>query len=519
MNRYEAASVPDTTLPTAAKTVHALIVEDSEDDALLLVWELKRGGYLPQFKIVDTRAAMQAALQGDSWDIVISDYSMPDFTGLDALAMLRACALDVPFIIVSGNIGEDVAVDAMKAGAHDYVMKKNLSRLVPALDRELREADVRRARNKAERELRENEARFRAIASNIPGTVYQFMLRPDGAASFPYVSDDCNRLLGLGPEALLQNAEVFRQLIIPGDRETYDSALARSAASLADLNWEGRIQLPGSDEIKWINLRSSPRQVDAGALLWEGVIWNITQSRLAEIEIRRSRQQLQELSDHVQKVKEDERARIAREIHDDIGGNLTAIKIDLLWLTNRLPAEFKAMHEKAGAIERLVDRTMDTTQRISRDLRPGTLDLGLIAAIEWQAEEFQRRMNIPCEVVTSDDDVYLDQDLCVAIFRIFQETLTNISKYANATRVDVSLVTGDDVVVLEVCDNGHGIAPDQIDKPGSFGIRGMRERARSLRGDVEIEGIPGAGTRIKVEIPLGTGTNTALEAPQKVLFR
>jgi signal transduction histidine kinase len=177
------------------------------------------------------------------------------------------------------------------------------------------------------------------------------------------------------------------------------------------------------------------------------------------------------------------------------------------------------MHEKAGAIERLVDRTMDTTQRISRDLRPGTLDLGLIAAIEWQAEEFQRRMNIPCEVVTSDDDVYLDQDLCVAIFRIFQETLTNISKYANATRVDVSLVTGDDVVVLEVCDNGHGIAPDQIDKPGSFGIRGMRERARSLRGDVEIEGIPGAGTRIKVEIPLGTGANTGLEAPQKVLFR
>jgi signal transduction histidine kinase len=499
------------------RPVRVLIVEDSEDDVLLLVWELKRGGYNLYYEAVDTRAGMEAALRTGPWDIVISDYSMPDFSGLEALATLRAHALDIPFIIVSGNIGEDVAVEAMKAGAHDYVMKRNLSRLIPALDRELREADVRRARIRAERELRENEARFRAIASNIPGTVYQFMLK-SGTRSFPYVSGDCLRLLGVSPEALQANAAVFRELIVAEDRESYDRALERSAEQLVDLNWEGRIQLPDSDEIKWINLRSSPRMLDDGALLWEGVIWNITQSKLAEIEIRHSRQQLQELADHVERVKELERTRIAREIHDDIGGNLTAIKIDLLWLTNRLPTEQKALHEKAGAIERLVDRTMETTQRISRDLRPGILDLGLIAAIEWQAEEFQRRMGIPCEVTTSDDDVYLEQDLCVAIFRIFQETLTNISKYAGATRVDVSLVVGEDVVVLEVFDNGRGIARDQLSKPGSFGIRGMHERARSLGGDVEIEGVPGAGTRIKVEIPLAQTDDTGSGLTQKALF-
>ncbi len=502
----------------ASRTIRVLIVEDSEDDVLLLVWELKRGGYAVDYLAVDTRAAMEAALRAGPWDIVISDYSMPDFSGLEALATLRAQALDVPFIIVSGNIGEDVAVEAMKAGAHDYVMKKNLSRLIPALNRELREADVRRARLRAEHELRENEARFRAIASNIPGTVYQFMLRSDGAASFPYVSGDCARLLGVGPEALLANAAVFRDLIHPGDRQSYDRALARSAEHLTDLNWEGQIQLPGSEEIKWINLRSSPRRLDDNALLWEGVIWNITQSKLAEIEIRRSRQQLQELSDHIQKVKEDERARIAREIHDDIGGNLTAIKIDLLWLTNRLPGDAKALHEKAAAIERLVDRTMETTQRISRDLRPGILDLGLIAAIEWQVEDFQRRMGIPCELVTSDDELNLDQDLCVAIFRIFQETLTNISKYAEATRVDVSLVAGDNVVVLEVVDNGRGIAREQLSKPGSFGIRGIKERARSLHGEVEVEGVPGVGTRIKVEIPLAPAGEDTTVLTQKALF-
>ena len=113
------------------RPVRVLIVEDSEDDVLLLVWELKRGGYNLYYEAVDTRADMEAVLRTGPWDIVISDYSMPDFSGLEALATLRAHALDIPFIIVSGNIGEDVAVEAMKAGAHDYVMKRNLSRLIP----------------------------------------------------------------------------------------------------------------------------------------------------------------------------------------------------------------------------------------------------------------------------------------------------------------------------------------------------------------------------------------------------
>ena len=133
MNHYDVARIPDNARSaTSAQPVRVLIVENSEDDALRLVSELKRGGYAPEFKIVNTRAAMQTALQQGGWDIVIADYSMPDFTGLDALAMLRACVLDVPFIVVSGNISEDVAVEAMKAGAHDYVMKQNLWRLLPA---------------------------------------------------------------------------------------------------------------------------------------------------------------------------------------------------------------------------------------------------------------------------------------------------------------------------------------------------------------------------------------------------
>lgn len=501
-----------------ARAIRVLVVEDSEDDVLLLVWELRRGGYEPHYMAVDTRDAMRRALLESTWDLVISDYSMPDFSGLEALETLRDCNLDLPFIIVSGNIGEDVAVEAMKAGAHDYVMKRNLSRLVPALDRELREAEVRRARARAEHELRENEARFRAIASNIPGMVYQFLRQPTGVVSFPYVSEAAVRLLGIASDALQRDAQLFRSLIVPEDRKGYDHALERSASQLTDINWEGRIKLPGLDETKWINVRSSPRRAGDGTLLWEGIMWNITQSKLAELEIRRSRQQLQELSSHIQKVKEDERGRIAREIHDDIGGNLTAIKIDLLWLSSRLRPEDRALLEKANAIERLVDRTMETTARISRDLRPGILDLGLTAAIEWQAEEFQKRLGIPCIVTCTHEDISLEEDLSIAIFRIFQETLTNISKYANATRVEVSLAVGEDEVILEVSDDGTGIDVDSMTKPGSFGIRGMKERAGYLGGDVEIEGRPGQGTRIKVAIPLPSAHEPASGRSQQVLF-
>jgi signal transduction histidine kinase len=500
-----------------SKPIRVLVVEDSDDDVVLLLHELARGGYQPLHCKVETRAQMEQALTQSEWDLVVSDYSMPTFSGLEALAVLRQLARDIPFIIVSGNIGEDVAVAAMKAGAHDYVMKRNLSRLVPAVERELRDAEVRHARWQAERVLRENEARFRALASNIPGMVYQFLRRPDGSESFQYVSEGCPKLLAVSAQALLSNAQLFLDLILPEDRASYDRAMARSAAELTDINWEGRIRINTANEIKWVNLRSSPRLLDDRATQWEGIMSNITHSKLAELEIKRSREQLSELSSHIQTVKENERTHIAREIHDDIGGNLTAIKIDLLWLTNRLPKDSKLLLDKARAMERLVDRTMETTSRISRDLRPGILDLGLVAAIEWQSEEFEARMSIPCEVSVPDEDIMLDQDLSAALFRIFQETLTNVSKHARATRVRVNLKVTADEVVLEVVDNGCGISKDNMAKTGSFGIRGMIERARSLGGEFTVQGHPGRGTRSLVRMPYGApGESQHLE--QRALF-
>lgn len=154
-----------------SKPLRVLIVEDSEDDAELLVRELCRGGYKPQHARVDTAAAMTDALVGGEWEVILADYYMPHFDALAALQLARDSGRDLPFIIVSGTIGEDIAVEAMKAGAHDYLVKGHLARLVPAVERELREAEVRRARRRTERELLESQLKFEALLENSPHAV------------------------------------------------------------------------------------------------------------------------------------------------------------------------------------------------------------------------------------------------------------------------------------------------------------------------------------------------------------
>ena len=405
----------------------------------------------------------------------------------------------------------------MKAGAHDFVMKESAARLVPAVQRGLLERETRKQFNLAQIALQRSEARFRAIASNLPGLVYQLMKPKDGSILFPYVSEGSLVLLGLDPKALQDNPRLFPDIMLPEDRASYDRALTASARDLATLNWEGRIRNDRDGQVKWINLRASPRQTSQGAILWDGIMTDITQNKLAETEIKLSREQLAELSSHLQTIKEQERARIAREIHDDLGGNLTAVKIDLRWLHNRLSKRRPELQAKVEAIDNLVDRILEATARIASDLRPGVLEFGIIAAIEWQTREFQNHTGIRCELALGSEEISLDSDLSVTLFRIFQETLTNIAKHANASMVRVDLSETDGWLDLEVRDNGRGITHDETLKPKSFGLRGMRERASNLGGKIEIRGVPGQGTTLSVRLPL-TESAVQAEEQQKTLF-
>lgn len=358
------------------------------------------------------------------------------------------------------------------------------------------------ARHRSAHALRQSEARFRATVSNTPGLVYQFLRLADDSVAFPYLSDGCHALLGVTAERLRADATLFLRLILAEDQPSYLASMAASAANLKAWNWEGRIWIEAWKDIKWINLRATPRALAGGEVQWEGIMTNITESRLEQAEIKRSRAQLAELSAHVDKVKEQERTRIAREIHDDLGGNLTAIKMALALLARRLPADDGTLAAKAAYLDALVDRTIESVHRIAGDLRPAVLDFGIVAAIDWQATEFEKQLGIPCIFSSAMPELELPPDQAAALFRIFQEALTNIGKHAHASRVHVRLGQDSDCVHLEIGDNGHGmLAADRL-KPNSFGIRGMIERASALGGSLAITPAPDGGSVVAIRIPL-----------------
>lgn len=230
---------------------------------------------------------------------------------------------------------------------------------------------------------------------------------------------------------------------------------------------------------------------------------DITEKRRAEVELERSHEQLRNLSLHLQSVREKESTRIAREIHDELGQSLTALQMDVSWIGSQLPDEYMHLKEKITRMGHLADATIESVHRIITELRPILLDdLGLTAAIEWQAEEFQNRSGIACDVYVDCGESSIEKDLATTLFRIFQETLTNIARHAGASRVMASLRQDENNLCFEIVDNGKRITRKQIDNPRSFGIMGIRERVNLWRGSVRITGKRNQGTRVTILIPM-----------------
>jgi signal transduction histidine kinase len=238
-----------------------------------------------------------------------------------------------------------------------------------------------------------------------------------------------------------------------------------------------------------------------------GIIERATHLAGIAIERRQLEDQLRALSAHLESVREDERTGIAREIHDELGQALTALKMDLAWLSRRISGESsvsgETLLEKIQAMSDMTDEVIQQVRRISAELRPGVLDdLGLLAAIEWQAQEFERRTRTRCTIHSNLEEAPLDRELSTAVFRIFQEALTNVARHAGAARVEVRLERSGEALRLEVRDDGKGITPEEARDPRSLGLLGIRERARRLGGAATVEGIPATGTVVRLELPL-----------------
>ncbi|MCU0364344.1 MAG: PAS domain S-box protein [Ignavibacteriaceae bacterium] len=354
-------------------------------------------------------------------------------------------------------------------------------------------------RKKSELELRESESKFKMLFNNANDAVFVTQFSNEKSyGDFIEVNEVACRRLGYTKEEFLQlspSAIVSQKSIIEFNLKT--EQLLKDGHVIYDIVHRAK------------DRKLIPVEVNSHLFIYNdkptvlSIARDITERKQAEEKLKRTSKLLRELATHLQSIREEERTMIAQEIHDELGQVLTALKIQVSLLANKLDKNQQPLKEKINSLSDMIDASVESVQKISSKLRPGILDeLGLIAAIEWQTEEFEKMTNIKCSLVLPGEELLLEKSKSTAIFRIFQEALTNIARHAKATQASISLLQHQSIIYLEIQDNGRGITPEQEKDFNSLGIHGMKERAMVFNGQVYVEGITGKGTIVKVEIPI-----------------
>jgi len=432
-------------------------------------------------------------------DLVLMDIILKGrMNGIQAAREIRR-KYDLPIIFLSAYANINYINRAKAAEPYGYILKPidEKSLRIPIELALAKHAHYKQQELEADEALRESEDRHRVIVENISEGIFM----QDKTGNITYVNERLLKMLDCDEEQVLGNS-IHGCL---GDRMIVDNHhpdISNNGWNPYELTWKRK---DGS----FVYMMFSPKPIYDEKRRLKGsvtVATDITERRKMELELKRSEEELRRLSQYIQSVRERESQRIAREIHDELGQKLTALKMDLSWLSQRIVLSDVGQirySRKVEAMSNLIDKTIQTVQKICSELRPGLLDdLGLIPAIEWLAQDFQKRTGIICRTRFNCDELELDPALATAIFRISQEALTNAARHSMATRVAISLMQRSLSLELKIRDNGKGIKERDIFSPSSLGLMGMRERVWPFGGEFNIYGKSAKGTTVFVKIPL-----------------
>ncbi|MCD9571410.1 PAS domain S-box protein [Pseudomonas protegens] len=356
-------------------------------------------------------------------------------------------------------------------------------------------------RRRALAALRESEARLQGIAANVPGLVFRLERAPvTGQIDFAYISEGSETLVGYSPAVLAHRDKGLRSLVHPDDKASYHQTQDQALDTDSDWSWQGRI-LTRQGQQRWAEIKAITRRLDDGTFVWDGIVWDISESKRIELELASSREQLRELSAHLESVREEEKARIAREVHDELGQMLTVLKLETSMCELAYAQLDPGLHERLNSMKRLIAQLFQLVRDVATALRPPILDAGIASAIEWQARRFEARTQIPCLVQVPDNLPRLSDAKAVGLFRILQEALTNVMRHAQAHTVELSLTLEAHELCMSISDDGLGFDTASA-RPTSFGLVGMRERVLIMGGSLSLHSERGEGTTLSVRVPL-----------------
>jgi PAS domain S-box-containing protein len=421
-------------------------------------------------------------------DLILLDVMMPGMDGFETCWHLKesASSRNIPVIFLTARGDDDSEARCFEAGAVDFVTKPiNLAVLRARIQTHLTQYEQRRSLESMFRTLLEF-ALDAFILSNANGEIVQ--INRQAEVLFAY---DRHELIGQPIDVLIASDPQFSY----SDHPTSDWG-ALSPAKLPDVLCRRK---DGSEFPAEIS--HSPLQTDR-ELLSMSLIHDLSERREVERELEASNQHLRDLGARNEAVREADKKHIAREVHDELGQVLTALRMDTTILKMRFGELHPDLVGKVQDMKVLIDRAIQAVRNVAMNLRPTALDMGLVPAIEWLSNDFAKNSNIACHLHQKDQHIALDDSRSVMVFRIVQESLTNVARYANATQVDISLRCRDNVLQVRIQDNGRGFDVPSTAQSKTMGLLGMRERALALGGVLDLVSAPGHGARVSLSIPI-----------------